>query len=104
MRVEVRLRVPNMKVRALDPQGYPIDHSEVRFRKTVEVAAVPKTNDTLELSTRCGFTFPAVVVRTDFYDGQGYVVSCQFGRRAIAPDEYLALRNDPDWVLKHLLD
>src|SRR3954465_2116702 len=104
MRIEVRLRVPNMKVRALDPQGYPIDHSEVRFRKTVDVSVVPKANETLELSTRSGFTFPALVVRNDFYEAQGYVVSCQFGRRAITPDEYHALANDPDWTLKHLLD
>ena len=45
MPVEVRLRVPNMKVRALDENGYPIDHASMRFRKVIE--AVSYTHLTL---------------------------------------------------------
>ena len=52
--VEVRLRVPNMKVRALDENGYPIDHSSVRFRKVIEVPAIPKAEEPLELTTSSG--------------------------------------------------
>ena len=33
-----------------------------------------------------------------------FVLSCQFGRRAITPSEYASLATDPDWQLKHLLD
>lgn len=104
MRVEVRLRVPNMKQRALDENGYPIDHASWRFRKAIDLPAVPKPNDRLELSTQSGVMIPAVVVRTDWYEGHGTVVSCQFGRRAISPEEYGALSADPDWQLKHLLE
>ena len=39
--VEVSLRVPNMKVRILDENGYPIDHANVRFRKMIQVRRSP---------------------------------------------------------------
>ena len=104
MRVEVRLRVPNMKARALDENGYPIDHSSVRFRKTIDVPALPKPNDTLELTTRSGQPIQAIVVRTDFNEGQGLVLSCQYARRSITAEEYGALSEDPEWELKHLLE
>jgi hypothetical protein len=104
MRVEVRLRVPNMKERALDENGYPIDHSSVRFRKQVDVPTLPKAQDRLELSTQSGRMIPAIVVRTDWYEGRGNVLSCQFARRAITLEEYRALADDPEWELKHLLE
>jgi hypothetical protein len=104
MRVEVRLRVPNMKNRALDENGYPIDHSAVRFRKSIDVPGRPQVNDALELTTRSGQPIPAVIVRTDWHEGQGLVVSCQFARRSITPEEYAALADDPEWELKHLLE
>src|SRR5690349_24499644 len=103
MRVEVRLRVPNMKERALDQAGYPIDHSEVRFRKRIDVPTIPKVNETLTLPTLSGQPIPAIVVRTDWHD-EGLVISCQFGRRTITADEYQALKDDPEWELKHLLE
>jgi hypothetical protein len=54
MPVEVRLRVPNMKVRALDENGYPIDHASMRFRKVIEVPKIPKPDEMLDLSTSSG--------------------------------------------------
>ena len=105
MEVEVRLRVPSMKVRALDENGYPIDHSSMRFRKVIEVERIPKPAEALELETSSGRTLPATVVRSDWNEGLGcFVISCQYGNRSITPDEYAALANDPAWVLKHLLD
>ena len=35
--IEVNLRIPNMKVRTLDENGYPIDHSTIRFKKIMQV-------------------------------------------------------------------
>jgi hypothetical protein len=102
--VEVSLRVPNMKVRALDENGYPIDHASVRFKKLIQVPAIPKPDDTLELSTRSGMTFPVKVVRADWNEGRAlFVVSCQYGNRSISAEEYAALANDPDWELKPLV-
>jgi len=91
-----------MKERARDGHGYPINHQEMRFRKMVDVPALPKADDKLELDTRSGRMIPAVVVRTDWSE-ERVVVSCQFARQRITRDEYDALATDPDWELKHLL-
>jgi hypothetical protein len=32
------------------------------------------------------------------------VVSCQYANRSITAEEYAALRDDPAWDLKHLLE
>ena len=105
MPVEVRLRVPNMKVRVLDENGYPIDHSSMRFRKVIEVPKIPKPEDPLELATASGRTLQAKVVRADWNEDRGlFVLSCQYANRSITPDEYGALAADPAWELKHLLD
>ena len=105
MPVEVRLRVPNMKVRALDDNGYPIDHSSMRFRKVVEVPKIPKPDEMLDLATQSGRVVQARVVRADWNEDRGlFVLSCQYVNRSITPDEYGALASDPEWQLKHLLE
>lgn len=94
-----------MKVRALDENGYPIDHSSVRFRKVLDVPAIPKAEEPLELATRSGRALQARVVRVDWNEDRGlFVLSCQYVNRSITPEEYGALADDPDWQLKHLLD
>jgi hypothetical protein len=105
MRAEVRLRVPNMKVRALDPNGYPIDHSQMRFRKIIEVPRIPRVGDVLELTTSSGRTLQATVARAELDEPRSlFVVSCQYSERSISADDYAALSNDPEWELKHLLE
>jgi hypothetical protein len=102
--VEISLRVPNMKVRALDENGYPIDHSAVRFRKILNVEAIPKAGETLQLETNSGRALEAKVVRTDWHESRElFVVSCQYANRSISPDEYQALVADPAWELKPLI-
>ena len=56
MPVEVHLRVPNMKVRALDENGYPIDHASMRFRKVLEVPKIPKPDEMLDILDQLGKT------------------------------------------------
>jgi hypothetical protein len=105
MRAEVRLRVPNMKVRALDPNGYPIDHSSMRFRKVIEVPRIPRAGDTLELTTNSGRMLHASVVRSELDEPRGlFVLSCQYSERSISAADYAALADDPEWELKHLLE
>jgi hypothetical protein len=105
MRAEVRLRVPNMKVRALDPNGYPIDHSAIRFRKVIEIPKFPHAGDSLELPTSSGRTLRATVTHADLDESrQLFVLSCQYAERSISADDYAALSNDPEWELKHLLE
>ena len=102
--VEVSLRVPNMKVRVLDENGYPIDHALVRFKKLIQVPAIPKPEDTIELTTRTGKPFQAKVVRADWNEGRAlFILSCQYGSRTISPEDYAALATDPDWELKPLI-
>jgi hypothetical protein len=102
--VEVSLRVPNMKERALDENGYPIDHASVRFRKLINVPAIPKPDETLELTTRSGITLPARVVRADWIETRElFVLSCQYANRSISREEYSGLAEDPDWELKPLI-
>ena len=105
MPVEVRLRVPNMKVRALDEKGYPIDHSSMRFRKVIQVPKIPKAEETLDLSTSSGRVLQARVVRADWNEDRGlFVLSCQYVNRSITAEEYGALATDSEWQLKHLLE
>src|SRR5262245_31086995 len=105
MPVEVRLRVPNMKVRALDENGYPIDHASMRFRKVIEVLKKQTPYEMLDLQTNSGKTLQARVVRADWNEGLGlFVLSCQYANRSITAEEYGALANDPNWQLKHLLE
>ena len=102
--VEVSLRVPNMKVRALDENGYPIDHANVRFRKMIQVPAIPKPEQALELTTRSGMVIPARVVRADWIESRElFVLSCQYANRSITAEEYGALNEDPEWELKPLI-
>lgn len=105
MQAEVRLRVPNMKVRALDPNGYPIDHSSMRFRKVIEIPHFARVGDPLELTTSSGRTLQATVGRSDLDEARGlFVLACQYVGRSISAEDYAALSNDPDWKLQHLLD
>jgi hypothetical protein len=94
-----------MKVRALDQNGYPIDHSSMRFRKVIDVPRIPRPGDMLELMTSSGRALRATVARVDTDEQRGlFVVACQYSERSISADDYGAFANDPEWELKHLLD
>jgi hypothetical protein len=94
-----------MKERPKDPSGYPMDFAELRFRKVIELDAFPHAGDRLELTTRTGPVINSNVVRVDIdEERQLFVLSCQYGKRAITGEEYAALADDPDWQLKHLLE
>jgi hypothetical protein len=104
MRAEVRLRVPNMKVRAMDPKGNPIDHYSMRFRRVIDIPRFPHVGDTVELPTSAGRTLQATVVHAELDEPRRlFVLSCQYAQRAISPADYAALSDDPAWELKHLL-
>lgn len=105
MRGEVRLRVPNMKERVKTPEGYPIDHAEMRFRKIIEIPGIPHAGDRLALTTLSGRVLNASVVRVDLDEARElFVMSCQYAERIITPEDYAALADDPEWQLKHLLE
>jgi hypothetical protein len=93
-----------MKVRALDENGYPIDHSAMRFRKVIDLPAIPKAGEALDLTTQSGTIIKSTVVRADWDEGTSrFVVACQFTNRSISADEYGALATDPGWKLTPLI-
>jgi hypothetical protein len=102
--IEISLRIPNTKQRRLGPDGYPVDHASVRFRKPLPVETIPKAGETLMLPTASGTALQATVVQADWHTEKGmFVVACRYAPRSISPDEYEALMNDPEWVMTPLL-
>jgi hypothetical protein len=95
-----------MKVRALDHNGYPIDHAQMRFRKVIEIPRFPRVGDLLELAvTAAGRSLRATVVHVELDEPRSlFVLSCQYADKSISPEDYGTLANDPEWQLKHLLD
>jgi hypothetical protein len=76
----------------------------MRLKKRVTVDAIPKTGQTIQLTTRSGRPFNATVTRVEWSEGLNmFVVSCQYGNRSITPEEYGALVEDPDWEMKPLI-
>ena len=101
--VELNLRLPNMKVRTKDENGYPIDHATVRFKKVVEVPAIPKQGEMLSFSAS-DKTLSATVVRSDWSEDRGmFVVTCQYASRSITPEDHAAVIGDPEWRMTPLL-
>ena len=102
--VEIRLRVPkNSKVPLLDENGYPLDTASVRFRKVMDVPAIPKASTPIEL-TAGGLNLPATVVRADWSDAdERFIVACQYAQRSISVEEQNALVNDPEWTMVPLI-
>ena len=101
--IEVNLRIPNMKVRTLDENGYPIDHSTIRFKKIMQVPAIPKVGQSLHLSAS-DKTLQANVVGVVWSDDRGmFVVACQYASRSIPADDHRALTRDPDWRMTPLI-
>jgi len=104
MEVEVNLRIPRVKVPALDENGYPIDHGSVRFISQIQVPALPKPGDSLHLATTSGKTLTSEVLRADWSDDkERFIVYCRYAKRSIPPDEYQGLMNDSNWQMRPLL-
>ncbi len=101
--IEVNLRIPNMKVRTLDENGYPIDHSTIRFKRIVQVPAIPKVGQFLQLSAS-EKTLKASVVGVVWSDDRGmFLVACRYANRSIPADDHSALTRDPDWRITPLI-
>ena len=103
--VEISLRIPSLRVRREgkdDPET--IANSDVRFSKRVEVQAIPKPGDVLQMAVGSGEPFGCDVVRSDWHEEKNmFVVACRYSKRSISPAEYEALMNSPDWQVRALL-
>ena len=103
--VEISLRIPSLRVRREgkeDPET--ISNSDIRFLKQVEVDAIPKPGEVLQMSISSGGTFECTVVRSDWHhDKNMFVVACQYAKRSITPAEYQAFVDATDWRGKPLI-
>jgi len=102
--IEINLRIPDIRVRGTgDASPSRIVNSETRLWTVIDVGALPKIGDSLELSARA-HVFPAVVKRLDWSDEKNrFVAACQYGRKSMDAAEYERLRGDPDWTLRSLI-
>ena len=102
--IEVRLRIPqNRNAPLRDDSGYPLDTASVRFRKVMEVTAIPKAGESIDLIAE-GQRLPATVVRADWSESDHrFVVACQYAQRSISVEEQNALVADPEWSMVPLI-
>ena len=92
-----------MKVRTLDKNGYPIDHSTIRFKRIMQVPAIPKVGQSLHLSASDKALQASVVGVVWSDDRAMFVVACQYSKRSIPADDHSALTRDPDWRMTPLI-
>ncbi len=101
--LEVNLRLPSITVSSPADDGRRITNSESRFWKVIELPALPKVGDDLELSTRA-YTFRAVVKRLDWRDDKDrFVMACHYAKRSMTEAMYEGILADPDWTMRSLI-
>lgn len=103
--VEISLRIPSLRVRREGKEELEtIANSDVRYIKQVELTAIPKAGDVLQMSVSSGGTFECVVARSDWHHEKNmFVIACQYSKRSISPAEYQALIDSSDWHARPLL-
>ena len=102
--IEINLRIPRVKEPAKNADGYPINSADVRFIREMTVPELPKPGTPMRLDTQAGPPLDCEVTRADWNDGQDrFIVYCRYAKRSMPNDEYHALLNDPDWVMRPLL-
>lgn len=103
--VEISLRVPSLRVKR-EGKDTPetISNSDIRFIKRIEVESIPKAGTVLQMEIASHGSFESVVVRSDWHEDKNlFVIACQYGNRSIAPADYQALLDAPDWQLRPLI-
>ena len=101
--IEVVLRVPNIKNRALGKDGYSIDNGAVRYIKRISVDTMPQVGDSIPLTTLHQYEFEGSVTRIGWHEESSmFKVYCQYGKRRIPEQQYEALLADPEWKMTPL--
>jgi hypothetical protein len=103
--VEVNLRIPSLVIKSVDAPSKTVNNTEFRFIKQMTLGALPKVGDALDLSIANGATFQANVNRVKWDDSKHrFVLDCRWAARGISASDYEAIRGDPAWTMKHLLE
>jgi hypothetical protein len=103
IQVEVNLKIPRVTLRPATGPAQVIDNSAVRYTKLIQVPAVPKTGEVLQVTAGPFQTFDCSVTRSDWNDDRElFIVSCSYAKRSMTAEEYDALVNDAEWKSKPL--
>jgi hypothetical protein len=102
--VLLNLRIPSLTVRPPDEAPKRIDNSQVRFRRVIELPALPKVGDTLDVIIGEGFKSLTSTVNSVNWDEREamFVVAC-YAKPPIKEPEYQALLSSPDWEMRSLI-
>ena len=103
--VLINLRIPSLTVKQDVDAPRRVDNSMVRFLKSVDVPAIPKVGETLEMTADAlPAPFQCTVKRADWDDRENmFIVACAFAKASIPEADYRALIGSPDWTQKALL-
>jgi hypothetical protein len=106
IKVLINLKIPSLTVKG-DGGNPPkrLDNSGVRFVKALEVPALPKVGDVLDMTaSQATAPFGCRVTRSDWDDRENlFVVSCAYARTSIPEELYRSLTGSPDWTAKMLV-
>ncbi|MGE3707267.1 MAG: hypothetical protein AB7I13_18500 [Vicinamibacterales bacterium] len=106
IKVLINLKIPSLTLKG-DGSEAPkrLDNSGIRLLKPVEVEALPKVGDVLEMAVHSGLApFGCRVTRSDWDDRENlFVVSCAFAKTSIPEPLYRTLMDSPDWTVKSLV-
>lgn len=101
--VEANMRIPGLTLKAPNQPTQAINNSSVRFTKIIQVPAIPKPGEPLQVSMQSGLMLDTTVTRADWSDDRGlFIVSCTYAKRSISAEEYQALISDAEWTVKQL--
>ena len=103
IQVEVNLKIPRVTLRPADGPAQVIDNSAIRYTRLIDVPAVPKAGEVLQVAAGPFQTFDCSVTRSDWSDERElFIVSCSYAKRSMSGEEYDALVNDAEWKSKPL--
>lgn len=103
--VELNLRIPSVKEPVKNEAGWPINSADVRLIRQVDLPALPKPGELIEVWAGPETPFHALVVRTDWHEAKAmFVVSCKYSKQSIPRPLYLALMEGSDWTIRPLVE
>ena len=102
--VEIRLRIPSLRIARKDADPKTINNAEIRFCKQMELEAIPKPGVVLTMSSSDGTTFDSEVLRADWHHEMNmFVIACRYGKKSVSAAEYQSFISASDWQIRPLM-
>jgi hypothetical protein len=104
--VLVNLRIPSLMVKSPDDSpAKRVDNSALRFMKNVELAAIPKAGEILDMTAAAASAPFKCTVKIAHWDEREniFIISCSYAKPSIPEADYRALVASSDWTAKPLL-